>query len=192
MSKKDSKSKGINPTNYADIPAFVPGDTDLVHAVIETPRGIRHKYAFEPKYGIMLLKQTLAEGLAWPYDYGFVPQTLGDDGDPLDILVLNDTALFSGALQRVRLIGGVLLKKNGEENDRLIGCPTPTRGTALPVDAFHEIGDVPDAMLGGIKRFLIEYSEEEENAIKFRGCCSKRDAFERVKAGHARFKKKKS
>ena len=123
MSKKDSKSKGINPTNYADIPAFVPGDTDLVHAVIETPRGIRHKYAFEPKYGIMLLKQTLAEGLAWPYDYGFVPQTLGDDGDPLDILVLNDTALFSGALQRVRLIGGVLLKKNGEENDRLIGCP---------------------------------------------------------------------
>jgi inorganic pyrophosphatase len=190
MSKKDSKSKGINPTNYADIPAFAD-DSNLVHAVIETPQGIRHKYAFEPKYGIMLLKQTLAEGLTWPYDYGFVPQTLGDDGDPLDILVLNDTALFSGCLQRVRLIGGVLLKKNGEENDRLIACPTPTPGTALPVDAFHEIGDVPDAMLDGIKRFLIEYSEEEGNAIEFGGCCSKQDAFERVKAGHARFKKKK-
>ncbi len=61
--------------------------------MIETPAQTRHKDAFEPKYGIMMLKMTLAEGLAW----GFVPQTLGDDGDPVDVLVLNDAPTFSGS-----------------------------------------------------------------------------------------------
>jgi inorganic pyrophosphatase len=174
---------------YGRIPAFVPGHRELVHAVIETPKGTRHKFAFEPEYGAMLLKQTLAEGLAWPYDYGFVPQTLGDDGDPLDILVLNEPPLFPGCLQRVRLIGAVLLEKDGVENDRLIACPTPTPGTALPVDDFREIADVPEAMLHGIERFLIEYSAEEGHRITFRGRAPRHQAFEHVEKGRARYKK---
>src|SRR5579863_1573139 len=105
------------------IPAFVPGEKNLAFAVIETPAQTRHKYAFEPKYGIMLLKMTLGEGLAWPYDYGFVPQTLADDGDPTDILVINDTPTFPGCLLEVRILGAILLKKNGVVNNRLVGCP---------------------------------------------------------------------
>ena len=107
----------VNPTNYEEIPSCVQrGKEDLVHAVIETPGGIRHKYAFVPEYGIMALKLTLAEGLAWPYDYGFVPQTLAGDGDPIDILVIGDEPTFSGCLLEVRLLGIVHLKKNGVEN----------------------------------------------------------------------------
>jgi inorganic pyrophosphatase len=175
---------------YRKIPTFVPNRDDLVHAVIETPKGTRHKFAFEREYGVMLLKQTLAEGLAWPYDYGFIPQTVGDDGDPLDVLVLNDPPLFTGCLQRARLVGVVLLEKNGKENDRLIACPTPTVGTALPVDRFQEIDDLPEPMLHGIVRFLIEYPAEEGHRIVFKGTASKLEAFRRVTSGRERYKKK--
>jgi inorganic pyrophosphatase len=160
-------SKSVNATNYDMIPTFVPKEDDLVFAVIETPAGIRHKFAFEPKYGIMRLKMTLAEGLMWPYDYGFIPQTLGDDGDGLDVLVLNDAPTFSGCLLDVRVIGGVLLEKNGVKNNRLVACPRRRKGVALKTDAFDDIKDVPQAMLEGIERFLVEYSEEEGNKITF-------------------------
>jgi inorganic pyrophosphatase len=98
----------VNPTNFNHIPTYVPDQKHHVaYAVIETPAATRHKYAFEPKYGIMLLKATLAEGLHWPYDYGFVPQTLADDGDPIDILILNDEPTFSGCLLEVRILGAI-------------------------------------------------------------------------------------
>ncbi len=102
----------VNPTNYDAIPAYVPDSPEnLVHAVIETPAQIRHKYAFVPKYGAMTLKLTLAEGLTWPYDYGFIPETLADDGDPTDVLVINDTPTFSGCLLEVRVLGAILAEE---------------------------------------------------------------------------------
>jgi inorganic pyrophosphatase len=182
-------SKSVNPTNYDMIPAFVPKEDGLVFAVIETPAGIRHKFAFEPKYGIMRLKMTLAEGLMWPYDYGFIPQTLGDDGDGLDVLVLNDAPTFSGCLLDVRVIGGVLLEKNGVKNNRLVAFPRRRKGVALKTDAFDEIKDVPKAMLDGIERFLVEYSEEEGNEITFEGHCSRKDANKLIEQGRKKFEK---
>ncbi len=182
-------STAVNATNYDMIPTRVPKDKEFVFAVIETPAGIRHKFAFEPKYGIMRLKMTLAEGLMWPYDYGFIPQTLGDDGDPLDVLVLNDAPTFSGCLLEVRVIGGVLLKKNGVKNDRLVACPRRRKGVALKTDDFEELGDVPKELLHGIERFLVEYSEEEGNKITFEGQCSRKDADKLIEAAHKAFKK---
>ena len=176
--------------NYERIPAFVPGEKGLVHAVIETPQGIRQKYAFEPRYRIMTLRATLAEGLAWPYDYGFIPQTRGEDGDPLDVLVLGDVPAMQGCLMRVRVIGAVLLKKNGIENDRLVACPAPSPGTAQRADAYREMSDLPEAMLRGIERFLVEYSAEQGHTIELLGTCSKRKATAHVRSAHARFAKK--
>src|SRR5580658_5769997 len=161
------KKPPINPTNYDAIPTYVNDGDGLVHAIIETPAQIRHKYAFVPKYGIMQLKLTLAEGLAWPYDYGFIPQTRADDGDPTDVLVLGDAPTFSGCLLQVRVLGAVLLKKDGVVNNRLVACPKKTHGVALSADAFKDIGDIPKETLKGIERFLIEYSGVEGNTIEF-------------------------
>ncbi len=180
----------VNPTNYDMIPAFVPDERDLAFAVIETPAQTRHKYAFEPKYGIMLLKMTLAEGLAWPYDYGFIPQTLGDDGDPVDVLVLNDAPTFSGCLLQVRMLGAILLKKNGVENNRLVACPKRHKGVTLRTDAFDKLSDVPKDMMSGIERFLVDYSEEEGNKITFEGTASRSDAFDLIRKGEKRFRKR--
>jgi inorganic pyrophosphatase len=184
-------STAVNATNYDMIPASVPKEKDLVFAVIETPMGTRHKFAFEPKFGIMRLKMTLAEGLMWPYDYGFVPQTLGDDGDPIDILVLNDAPTFSGCLLDVRVIGGILLKKNGIWNNRLVACPKHQKGVALKTDAFDDVEDLPKETLKGIERFLVEYSEAEGNKIEFRGTCSRKDAYKLIDESHRAFKKKR-
>ncbi len=181
----------INPTNYDAIPTFVPGDkAQLVHAVIETPAQTRHKYAFEPKYGIMLLKQTLAEGLAWPYDYGFIPQTLADDGDPTDVLVLSDAATFSGCLLEVRILGAILLKKNGEVNNRVVACPKRTPGVALKTDGYERLADVPKDTMDGIERFLVEYSTIEGNEIRLEGTCSRKKAFAMIDKDRKRFKKR--
>ncbi|HET6275715.1 MAG TPA: inorganic diphosphatase [Candidatus Cybelea sp.] len=183
-------SKAVNPTNYDMIPTMVPKEKDLVFAVIETPAGTRHKYAFEPEYGIMLLKMTLAEGLMWPYDYGFIPQTLGDDGDPIDLLVLNDAPTFSGCLVEARLIGGILLKKNGVTNNRLVACPRREKGVALRSDAYEKIDDLPKETLEGIERFLVEYSAVEGNKITFEGKCSRKNAYKLVESAHKAFAKK--
>lgn len=182
----------INPTNYDAIPTFVPGDKEkLVHAVIETPAQTRHKYAFEPKYGIMLHKLTLAEGLAWPYDYGFIPQTLADDGDPTDILVLSDAATFSGCLLEVRILGAVLLKKNGVVNNRVVACLKRTPGVALKTDGYERLADVPKETMDGIERFLVEYSTIEGNEIRFEGTCSRKKAFAMIHEDRRSFKKRK-
>jgi inorganic pyrophosphatase len=179
--------KPVNPTNYENIPPF--DKDELVHAVIETPGGIRHKYAFEPKFGIMLLKQTLPEGLTWPYDYGFVPGTLADDGDPIDILVLNDEPTFSGCLIVVRILGIVHLAKNGEENDRIVAAPLRQKGVALRADSFDDMEDVPKCTLRGIERFLVDYSSEEGNEIEFRGSGSRKSALKAIEATQKKFEK---
>jgi inorganic pyrophosphatase len=182
----------VNPTNFDAIPAYVPdNESKLVHAVIETPAQTRHKYAFEPKYGIMLLKLTLAEGLTWPYDYGFIPQTLADDGDPTDVLVLNDAPTFSGCLLEVRIIGAILLKKNGVVNNRLVACVTPKPGVTLTTDRFERLSDVPKNTMEGIERFLVEYSTVEGNKIELAGTSSRKEAFAMIDLDQKRFKKRK-
>ena len=180
----------INPTNYDAIPTYPRDDGEKhVHAVIETPALTRHKYAFVAEYGIFMLKQTLAEGLAWPYDYGFVPQTLADDGDPTDVLVINDTPTFTGCLLEVRILGGILLKKNGVINDRVVACPKRQPGVTLKTDAYDRLSDVPKDTMDGIERFLVEYSQVEGNRIEFDGTCSRKKAFALIEKHRKRRKK---
>lgn len=133
--------KQINPTNFEAIPAFPDGKTNgerRVHAVIETPRDTRHKYAFGPKLGLFKLKLALPEGVRWPYDYGFVARTPADDGDPPDILVLNQIPTFAGCLLETRGLGIVRLKKSGVENDRVPAAPVVQPGVAQPSDALAQ------------------------------------------------------
>lgn len=185
--------KQINPTNFEAIPAFPDGAKNgvrRVHAVIETPRDTRHKYAFEPKLGLFKLKLTLPEGMQWPYDYGFVPRTLADDGDPLDILVLNQIPTFTGCLLETRVLGIVRLKKNGIENDRVLAAPIPQPGVPQPSDAYEDAGDVPKETMNDICRFLVDYSEDTGNRIEFRDVRSRKKALIAIEAAKKTYEKK--
>jgi inorganic pyrophosphatase len=134
-------------------------------AVVETPRGSRYKYAFDPTMKALRVSFMLARGLSWPYDYGFIPQTLADDGDPADVIVMMEEPLDPLSVVRARLIGGFEMTKDGVRNDRLLACPTPMRGIAMLTDGFSSIDDLPSAELAQLERFLCEYSEEQGHDI---------------------------
>jgi inorganic pyrophosphatase len=80
-------------------------DSDTLQVIIETPKGSRNKYAFDHDQRIFALKKVLPAGMAFPYDFGFIPSTLAGDGDPTDVLVLMDEPAFPGCLLKCRVIG---------------------------------------------------------------------------------------
>src|SRR6266446_6232042 len=94
-------------------------------AIIETPKGCRNKFDYDRDSGLFMLGGLLPEGMMFPFDFGFIPSTLGEDGDPLDILVLMDAPAHVGCLIEVRIIGIIEAEQseNGktESNDRLLG-----------------------------------------------------------------------
>jgi inorganic pyrophosphatase len=81
-------------TNYLKLPTWA--DSSHVHAVVETPRGSRAKLEFDPKLGAFTLAKPLLTGLTYPYDWGFIPSTKAEDGDPLDVLIIHDAATYPG------------------------------------------------------------------------------------------------
>lgn len=186
--------KRINATQYEEIPPFPRGSAKskgVVHAIIETCKNSPHKYALNSDYGIIAFKEVLPREMCWPYDYGFVPQTLAPDGDPLDILVLSDGGLFSGCLVQTRVLGAVRELKNGVENDRLIAVPQPSPGAPKQTDAYQDITDVPAPVLDEIVGFLRSYSERQGNTIDVRGVVGATQAMKLIKDTMKAFAKRR-
>ncbi len=100
-------------------------ETKCWNVVVETPKGSRIKYAYDQKTGFMILAKTMPEGMVYPFNFGFIPKTLSDDGDPLDMLVLNEEPLVSGCLLRVRPIAVIKAEQTEKggmvRNDRVVG-----------------------------------------------------------------------
>src|SRR5690349_6348428 len=83
----------------------IEADGETIRVIIETPRGARNKFKFDESLQVFRLSSVLPAGAVFPYDFGYVPGTHGDDGDPLDVLVLMDAPAFCGCLVPSRLIG---------------------------------------------------------------------------------------
>ncbi len=121
MSSAAKRAPGL-----ADPTRLAPSDEDdLTVVIIETPKGSRNKYAFDPEQRIFELKKVLPAGMAFPYDFGFVPSTKGGDGDPLDVLVLMDEPAFAGCKLSCRVVGVIegeqqADKDKPERNDRVV------------------------------------------------------------------------
>jgi inorganic pyrophosphatase len=166
------KTRPLNATHYEAIPAYPDKRArkqNIVHAIVETPMASRHKYALNNALGIIAYHDVLPDGLRWPFDYGFVPHTLAADGDPLDILIINQTGYFSGCLIAVRVVGVVRERKDGVENDRLLAVPTPSAGAPQPTDHYLDISDMPPDTIEMINAFLRTYSEQQGHTIDQRG-----------------------
>ncbi len=93
-------SSKVNQTRTLENPVHLKpfADQDLLRVVIETPKGSRNKFAFNTEARVFELKKVLPAGMAFPYDFGFVPSTKADDGDPVDVLVLMDEPAFPGCV----------------------------------------------------------------------------------------------
>lgn len=146
------------------IPHRLNEATGLVRAVIEVPSGTRCKYTYDPETEAFEYNQLLPEGMTWPLEFGFIPATRGEDGDPLDIMVLSDEPLPVGTLATVRLIG-VLEAVQTEEgqslrNDRLLAVTEETHRYAQ----VKTVDDLGPKFLEHLTRFWVAY-----NALRGRG-----------------------
>src|SRR6516164_6706606 len=107
------------------LPHQLDSERGTCRAIIETPKGYRNKFDYDPESNLFMLGGLLPEGMMFPFDFGFIPSTLGEDGDPLDILVLMDAPAHVGCLIEARIIGVISAEQiqdgTKETNDRLLG-----------------------------------------------------------------------
>jgi inorganic pyrophosphatase len=147
--------------------------TDNINVIIETPKGGANKYSYDEKTGLFKLSKILGEGLVFPHHFGFIPQTQGEDGDPLDVLVLMDEPTYPGNLIECRVLGVIeaeQTEKNGEKNrnDRIL-C------TALQSRRFSTISSLKQLdkfLIEEITKFFVTYNAMDNkkfDPIAFKG-----------------------
>jgi len=133
--------------------------TGHVHVIVETPKGHRNKYHYEEDQELFLLKSVLPAGMVFPFDFGFIPRTEGEDGDPLDILVLADEPAIQGSLVMTRLLAVIQAsqteKGKTNRNDRLIGVAAASR-EYRSVESLDQLN--PD-LIEEIEHFFVSYNE---------------------------------
>jgi len=163
-------------------------EKNAVHVVIETPKCSRIKYAYDFKSGLMRVRRALPEGMMFPFNFGFIPGTLGDDGDPLDILILNEEPLMSGCFLVARLVAVIEAKQiedgKATRNDRLVGT---TFATETPTE-LETMGLTPKSE-AEIERFFMNYNQLDGKKFKVLGRSGTKKAKKMVRAGVKRFEK---
>lgn len=167
--RRKSKSALADPSRLKSVDQE---DDTVIQVVIETPKGSRNKYAFDSDQRVFELKKVLPVGMAFPYDFGFIPRTKAEDGDPTDVLVLMDEPAFPGCLLKCRLIGIIegeqSDKKHKERNDRIVAVEKENHSFA---DIRH-IDDLGKTFLRELKRFFVNYhqlSREQYRVISVNG-----------------------
>ena len=149
---------------WRDIP---PGRAvpEEVTAVIEIPSGSRNKYELDKVTGLMKLDRVLFSAVHYPGDYGFIPRTLHEDGDPLDVLVLVKEETFPGCMIDVRPLGVLRMKDRGEPDDKILAAPLH--------DPYYEesfdIADIPRHMLKEVEYFFSTYKDLEGKRVQITG-----------------------
>src|SRR5947207_93607 len=127
-------------------------------AIIETPKGSRNKFKYDLESGLFMLGGLLPEGMMFPFDFGFVPSTLGGDGDPVDILVLMDAPAHVGCLIEVRIIGIINAEQTEdgktESNDRLLGAAVHS----YDHEDLESINDLNKTLLSQLEAFFVSYN----------------------------------
>lgn len=140
--------------------------TGHLNVVIDTPKGSRNKYAFDFDLGGYLLKAVLPEGAVFPFDFGSIPGTVAQDGDPLDVLLLMDQPAFAGCLIKCRLLGVIEAKQTEkgktERNDRLIAVAAESHTHA----SLRSLSKLEPKLLDEIEHFFASYNEARGKKFK--------------------------
>lgn len=165
-------------------------ETGLLRVVVETPRGSRNKYKYDERLGMFILHKVLPLGMVFPMDFGFIPSTKGDDGDPLDVLLLMDEPAFCGCVSPARLIGVIEAEQTADgetlRNDRLIAVPELHFGPHM-AKTLKELGA---PRLQEIEDFFVFYNREEGREFKALGRHGPKHAEKLVEEGMTKFRGK--
>lgn len=153
-----------------------PDIPDVVNVVVEIPKGSRNKYEFDKATGAIRLDRVLYSSIHYPGDYGLIPQTLYDDGDPLDILVMVNEPTFAGCIIQARPIGLFRMLDRDEPDDKILAVPA---SDPLFRD-YYDIADIPQHFLQETAHFFAVYKDLEGVHVKTMGWQGAERAKERI------------
>ncbi|HXF83377.1 MAG TPA: inorganic diphosphatase [bacterium] len=155
----------------------------IVEALVEIPKGSRNKYEFDEGTGRLRLDRVLYSPLHYPTDYGFIPRTLAEDGDHLDVLIVTYDATFPGCIVPVRPVGVLDMRDEKGRDQKILAVPIGDPRFREVVDLEHL---APHA-LAEIRHFFEVYKTLEEKATEIIGWSGARDAEQTIRAAQARF-----
>lgn len=132
-----------------------------ITAVIETPKGSGHKYNFDPASGYFKLSKVMPAGMVFPFDFGYIPGTTGEDGDPIDVLIISELQTFTGCVADCKIIGGIKAsqqERDGERmrNDRIIAIPI----VSVQYSSVKKLSELPDSVMDQLENFFKNYNEQ--------------------------------
>ncbi len=166
-------------TKLLKLPTWI--DDDHILAVVETPRGSTCKLDFDPDLGAFTLAKPLMAGLSYPYDWGFIPSTEAEDGDPLDVLIIHDAQTYPGVVLRCRPIGilEVEQKSKGKtvRNDRVFAVPDRS---PLETD-LEDVRDLPSRACDELEKFFVATDALENKELNFLGWRGPKHAAKAIK-----------
>lgn len=145
------------PIKLADLGPEDP-ETGNIRVIVETPKGARIKFKYLPEYDLFAVRRMIPAGMLFPFNFGFVPSTLAEDGDPIDVLVLTTDPISVGCLVFVRLIGIIEGtqqegRKKAVRNDRLIAVSVEDAAYR----EWRSLDDADEETLTGIEQFFVSY-----------------------------------
>lgn len=156
-------------------------------AIIETPKGRRNKFKYEHDSGLFSLSNLLPEGFSFPFDFGFIPSTVAEDGDPLDVIVLMDEPAHVGCLLQVRLIGVIKVTQTEDgkqtENDRLVAVST----RSYEYESVKSISDLRPSLTEQITEFIGLYNKNSDKEDEVTGTADRDKALELLERAARRF-----
>eukprot|EP00210_Caulerpa_lentillifera_P007914 g7555.t1 len=134
---------------------------DSINAVVEIPRGSKVKYELDKATGLLFVDRILHSSVVYPHNYGFVPQTLCDDNDPLDVLILMQEIVVPMAFLRVKPIGVMKMLDQGEQDDKIIAVHQDDP----EFNHFSDISELPPHRMAEIRRFFEDYKKNENKSV---------------------------
>jgi len=194
MCQRDPTGNGEFVRNKMNLLKRLPpfdSKSGTLNIVIDTPKGCRSKFAYDMKRKAYVLKSILPQGALFPFDFGSIPGTVADDGDPLDALVLMDEPAFCGCLIESRLVGVIEAEQREdgktERNDRLIAVAAKSQ---IHAD-IKSLSDLSPALLKEIEHFFISYNQERGKQFRPLGRFGPKRAEQLVKKQKRKAKRRK-
>jgi inorganic pyrophosphatase len=160
--------------------------------IIETPRGRRNKFKYDPEAELFTLSRVLPEGFTFPFDFGFVPSTLAEDGDALDVLVLMDEPAHVGCILPVRIIGAIRTKQTEKgqtiRNDRLVAVAL----RSLQYEEVRSMSDLRGSFVDQVSDFLALYNKDSEKKDEVEGTVGPDEAVKLLEEADAAWRRENS
>jgi inorganic pyrophosphatase len=157
---------------------------DSFDCIVEIPKGSRNKYEYDHELGVIKLDRFLFSSVVYPTDYGFVPDTLSLDGDPLDVMVCVSEPTFPGCLIVVKPIALLRMEDDAGIDDKILAVPLTDPGW----NRLERLEEVSDQLQNEIEHFFKVYKQLENKKVEVEGWFSREEAIKEIAASRERFK----